>query len=283
MPQPTIPVTVCIPVLNEERNLPRCLEALGDSFAEIVVVDSGSRDRTREIATAAGATVLEFHWNGSFPKKRNWFLRNHTFTTPWVLFLDADELVTPAFLEELRAALPTGDRVGYWISFNNWFMGKPLRHGDIFRKLALIRHGSGEYERFPEQWWSHLDMEVHEHPVLEGPIGELKARLEHHDFRGIEHSIDKHNQYSTWEANRFLWLREAGPEHWTQLTTRQRFKYRYLDRFWLGWAYFLVGYIAKRGFLDGRVGWTFAAMKMRYFQDVRLKIRERLAERSGKV
>ena len=94
---PMLPVTVVIPVRNEERNLPGCLRALGKDFSEIVVVDSGSTDRTREIAEDGGAVVLDFNWDGKFPKKRNWALRHHEFQTPWVLFLDADEQVTPDF------------------------------------------------------------------------------------------------------------------------------------------------------------------------------------------
>ena len=141
-----LPVTVCIPVRNEERNLPGCLNALGKDFAAIVVVDSGSTDRTQEIAAEAGAVVLDFVWDGKFPKKRNWALRNYAFKTPWVLFLDADEQVTPAFVKELRGALAATPHAGFWISLTNWFMGHPLNYGDVFHKLALFRVGAGEYE-----------------------------------------------------------------------------------------------------------------------------------------
>jgi glycosyltransferase involved in cell wall biosynthesis len=268
-----LPVSICIPVRNEEVNLPRCLAALAD-FSEIVVVDSGSTDRTSEIARAAGATVLDFKWDGQFPKKRNWTLRNHHFTNPWVLFLDADECVTPAFLAELKSKLADTTNVGFWISFTNWFMGKPLRHGDVFRKLALFKIGAGEYEKFPENWWSHLDMEVHEHPVLTGQVGEISAPLEHHDYRGLKHYLTKHNEYSSWEANRFLWLREAPQEAWNALNSRQQFKYRHLHRWWLGWVYFVLSYFIKKGFLDGKAGYIFACMKRRYFSEVRLKIQE---------
>lgn len=273
-----LPVTVCIPVRNEELNLPACLEALDGHFARVVVIDSGSSDRTPEIARAAGATVLDFKWDGKFPKKRNWSLRNHSFTTPWVMFLDADERMTPAFLKELGTTLQETSHAGFWLSFDNWFMGRPLRHGDTFHKLALFRVGSGEYERFPEDFWSHLDMEVHEHPVLAGTTGEISARLEHHDYRGLKHYIAKHNEYSTWEANRYRWLKGAGNEEWSKLNRRQRFKYQNLARWWLGPLYFLVGYVAKRGFLDGAQGWTFNRLKMRYFDEIRLKIREQERE-----
>ncbi len=238
------------------------------------MVDSGSTDRTVELARAHGATVLEFRWNGDFPKKRNWFLRNHELKSQWVLFLDADERITPEVIQELALVLKSTRNSGFWVCFENWFMGKPLRHGDVFRKLAMFRHEAGEYEQFPEDHWSNLDMEVHEHPVIEGSLGEIEARLQHQDYRGITHYIGKHNEYSSWEARRFVWLQSAGEDAWGRLTQRQRFKYRYLDRFWLGCVYFLASYVGKCGFLDGRAGLVFALMKLRYFRDIHLKIQE---------
>ena len=85
-------LTIAIPVRNEERNLAGCLEAIGPDLARrIVVIDSGSTDKTTEIARNMGAEVVDFVWDGRFPKKRNWFLRNHPPTTKWIFFLDADE------------------------------------------------------------------------------------------------------------------------------------------------------------------------------------------------
>lgn len=274
-----LPVSVCIPVKNEAVNLPSCLELLKD-FDEVVVVDSGSTDRTVEIAEAAGATVLQFRWDGQFPKKRNWALRNHRFKHPWVLFMDADERMNVGFVEELRRTLPGTSHAGFWISFTNWFMGTPLRHGDVFHKLALFRVGAGEYERYPEDSWSHLDMEVHEHPVLSGTAGELQTRLEHYDYRGLKNYLARHNEYSSWEANRYLWLMKAGDDAWNALNTRQRFKYRHLEAWWLAWFYWAVSVWLKKGFLDGRTGLRFGALKRHYFQEIRLKIQE--ARRTGK-
>lgn len=276
--QARLPVSICIPVKNEALNLPECLAALGD-FDEVLVVDSGSDDGTVQIAEKAGARVLSFQWDGRFPKKRNWALRNYGFKHPWVLFLDADERMNPAFVNELRRILPGTSHAGFWISFTNWFMGGPLRHGDVFRKLALFRVGAGEYERFPENAWSHLDMEVHEHPVLEGTVCELQTRLEHHDYRGLKNYLARHNEYSSWEANRFLWLQSAGADAWLTLNRRQRFKYRHLDSWWLGWFYWFVSVWLKRGFLDGRNGFRFGMLKRRYFEEIRLKIEE--ARRTG--
>jgi hypothetical protein len=158
-------------------------------------------------------------------------------------------------------------------------MGVPLHHGDVFRKLALVRVGSGEYERFPEAAWTKLDMEVHEHPVLNGTAGEFKTRLEHHDFRGLKNYLDRHNEYSSWEACRFQWLQTALATDWAALNRRQRFKYQNIHRWWFASFYWFVVLALKQGFRDGVAGWSLAGMKRRYFQEVRLKILE--AQRSA--
>ena len=278
---PSLPISVCIPVRNEEKNLGACLAALGD-FDEIVVVDSGSEDRTVEIALAAEAKVLQFQWDGKFPKKRNWALRNHPFKHPWILFLDADERLNPDFVKELRSTIPGTTHHGFWISFTNWFMGSALHHGDVMRKLALFRADAGEYEQFPENSWSNLDMEVHEHPVLKGTVGILQTRLEHHDFRDLKSYLSRHNEYSSWEARRFLWLHDADDEAWASLNPRQKFKYRHLGKWWFAWFYWLISVIGKGGLLDGRPGLTLAKMKRRYFDEIRLKILESRQDRNSR-
>ena len=282
-------ITVVIPVKNEAKNLLRCIEAVR-SMGPVLVVDSGSTDNTPEVAKSAGAEVLDFQWNGQFPKKRNWTLRNYDFKTEWVLFLDADEFVSSAFIDELHSAIENTEHVGFWLNFENYFMGKLLKHGDPMRKLALFRVGAGEYERIDEDGWSHLDMEVHEHPVLNGSVGEIKAPIQHNDFRGLKHYIAKHNEYSSWEASRYLRLsgsegvpsaatrpgagRTGSSVEWQGLTDRQKKKYRNLAKWWFAPAYFLATYIFKKGFLDGAVGFHFALAKAIYFYQIRLKIME---------
>lgn len=273
----SLDVTVVIPVKNEARNLPHCLSCL-KAFDRIVVVDSGSTDATCEIAEAAGAEVLRFTWNGQFPKKRNWVLRHYSFQTDWVLFLDADEFVTEAFVRELEVTLASTECEGFWLNYERWFLGRVLRYGDEFIKLALFRVGAGEYERIEEDHWSHLDMEIHEHPVLAGPTGVLRAPIEHNEYRGLPHYIAKHNEYSSWEAARTLELLSAGVESaaWQQLTARQQKKYRHIAKWWAAPVYFLRAYFLKKGFLDGAVGFHFALMKTIYFYQIRLKIKEQL-------
>lgn len=268
-----LPITVVIPTKNEERNLLRCLDQLR-AFEAVVIVDSGSTDATGAIACEYGFPVVTFVWSGGFPKKRNWMLLNHRFETPWVLFLDADEMVTPEFVAATRKALAATNHAGFWLTYRTHFMGQLLSHGVPQRKLALMRVGTGLYERIQDPGWSDLDMEVHEHPQLEGSIGVISAPLDHIDFRGVEHFIARHNAYSNWEARRYLSLRADTPAVWKALTARQKLKYLLLKRSWFAPVYFLGTYLLMLGFLDGVAGFDYALMKMNYFQQIRLKIAE---------
>ena len=269
-------LTIAIPVRNEERNLAGCLEAIGPDLARrIVVIDSGSTDKTAEIARSMGAEVVDFNWDGRFPKKRNWFLRNHTPTTKWVFFLDADEYLTADFKAELRKILqdPQANQVGYWLSYTIYFLGKQLKGGYPLRKLALFQVGAGEYERIDEDQWSKLDMEVHEHPVLTGETGVIQSKIDHQDFRGVSHYVLKHNEYAGWEAARFLKTNSASvSDKWTW---KQRLKYRLMQSIWIGPAYFCGSFFLLGGFRDGARGLAFAILKMSYFTQVYCKIREK--------
>lgn len=265
-------LTIAIPVKNEATNLLGCLQSIGDDFAEeIVILDSGSTDTTLDIANTWGAKTLHFQWNGQFPKKRNWFLRNHTPKTKWVLFLDADEYLTPAFKEALAQALQDESKVGYWLHYTIYFMGEKLKGGYPLKKLALFRVGAGEYERIDEEAWSKLDMEIHEHPILEGSVGTVKEKIDHRDFRGISHYIVKHNEYSSWEAARFL---KTAKENNQQLTWKQKLKYALIRSPLIGPIFFLGSYVLMGGFRDGARGFVFALFKMDYFTQIFAKIKE---------
>ncbi|MCF0189847.1 MAG: glycosyltransferase family 2 protein [Marinilabiliaceae bacterium] len=276
-----IPVTIVIPVKNEERNLPECLSRL-DDFDEIVVVDSHSTDATKTIAEERGCRYVDFSWNGQFPKKRNWTLRNVPLRNEWVFFLDADEFVTPKFVSELRRVLTRGTEcVGFWVNYTNDFMGKELKHGAAMPKLPLFRKSAGEYEFIDEKRWSHLDMEIHEHPILNGKIGEIKSPIVHREFKGLNHYIQKHNEYSDWEARRFIEKKESGSAT-GELSFRQKVKYSLLDCWMCAPLYFLYSYFYKLGFLDGTMGFIYAAYKMQYFFNVKAKIYEFKKEAKGK-
>lgn len=263
-----IPVTVVVPVKNEEQNLPACLAAL-ERFHSVVVVDSGSDDRTLEIADNWGAEILQFKWDGRFPKKRNWTLRNYNFQTDWVIFLDADEVVDDLFCSELSRAIEETDNDGFWLNYTNYFMGSTLKHGVPQKKLACFKHQAGEYERIDEEGWSSLDMEVHEHPVLTGSVGEIKTPIDHRDFRGIARFLQRHIDYAKWEASRYMQLKSKIEYKSAVLTSRQLFKYKNIEKFWFAWFYFFYTYFGKLGFLDGRAGYHYASYKKWYFRTVR--------------
>src|SRR5580698_8637880 len=166
-----LPVSVIIAARNEAHNLPRCLEALRD-LGEIYVIDSQSGDATPEIARSFGAKVVQFHYQGGWPKKRQWAMETLPLAFDWILLLDADESLTPELTEEIRRAIQNPDITGYYIALRMYFLGRALRYSDAsFWKLALLRRGKGRCRcRRKEQDASMADMEVHEHVVAEGAI-----------------------------------------------------------------------------------------------------------------
>ena len=147
-------------------------------------------------------------------------------------------------------------------------MGRMLRHGDVMRKTAILRLGTGEYEKIDEHGWSKLDMEIHEHLQVEGEIGVIKARLEYHDKRSLESYYKKHEEYVNWESNRY----KALQGDFSKLTDRQNTKYRLILKPWFGFAYFCACYFLKGGILDGKPGYVFARSKWKYFANIRRKI-----------
>ncbi len=277
-----LPITVVIPVKNEERNLARCLPALV-RFRHVIVVDSMSSDRTAEVARSFSAEVIQFEWNGKFPKKRNWILINRKLPTEWVLFLDADEILTDAFCHELELVLSQGKCDGYWLRYTNYFLGKKLRFGVPQRKLALFRVGAGLYEAVDEEKWSHLDMEVHEHPVIKGVVDEIKSPIEHNDYNGLTRFLDRHVEYVCWEARRVENMRSRGNAADENLTFRQSFKYRHIDAWWYPWIYFIYSYIVRGGFRDGAPGFYYAFFKLWYFVAIRLEVLDDRDRNVGRV
>lgn len=263
-----VPITVVVSVKNEELNLRSCLKML-ERFDQIIVVDSGSTDETTTIATSMGAEVIQFQWNGKFPKKRNWTLKNGNIKNEWVLFLDADEFVSEDFIDEIAAKIKDVNYNGFTIQFQNYFMGKKLKYGYGFKKSALFRRSKGVYEKIDEDLWSHLDMEVHEHPIIEGKVGVINTKVVHKDFKNLDHYIAKHNAYSTWEAHRYLQLQHDKNSH---LSLNQKIKYCLLNTGLLPGVYFIGAYFLKLGFLDGKEGFYLARFKSHYFFQIQTKI-----------
>lgn len=262
-----VPVSVLVPVRNEAANLPRCLASVAWA-AELWVVDSRSTDATAEIAARHGARVVQFEFNGTWPKKKNWALENLPFAHEWVFILDADEVLPAAAEAEFRAivAAPASDVAGYWINRRFHFMGRWLRHAYYPNwNLRLFRHVLGRYEKITGAATESGDNEVHEHVVVRGRTARLHCEMDHYAFPSIAAFVEKHNRYSNWEA-RVALERESGATELqlAEVGWRRRVKHavrRLPLRPWLRFAYV---YFWQRGFLDGAEGYTFARLHAFY-------------------
>ena len=237
---------------NEERNLGRTLESVkplvADGRGEIIVVDSGSTDRTVEISEIYGAKVFLEEWKG-FAAQKNSALDKAS--GDWILSLDADEEVEPTLAEEIghyilgRARESTQDGVpnrtialiattitGLWIPRKNHFLGLWIKHGGYWpdRKLRLFRRGAARFE----------NRLVHEDVKLEGQAHELNGALLHHSYPTVSDYIEHMNRYSTLGAEMVV---AKGPVHFTAINLTLR-----------PLATFIYNYLLRLGFLDGKPG-----------------------------
>lgn len=258
-----VPISILVPIKNEAANLPRCLSSV--SWAdEIWVVDSHSADGSQEIAENFGAKVVQFDFNGRWPKKKNWALENLPFKHEWVFILDADE-VLPSSAESEVAAIVTGAGLGcdgYWINRRFMFMGRWLKHAYYPNwNLRLLRHRLGRYEKLTDADTASGDNEVHEHIVIQGRTGRLRSEMDHYAFPDIGTFVEKHNRYSNWEACVALDRRLSSSGAHLQSARvgwRRRLKVWSLRLPGRPFLRFCYVYFWQRGFLDGRAGFYFA-------------------------
>ena len=278
-PAVQLPVTVIVAARNEAHNLPRCLESLR-SAGEVYVIDSQSSDETVEIARAYGAKVVQFHYRGGWPKKRQWALDTLPLACNWVFLVDADEALTPELEQEIRQAIQNPAFEGYHVGLRMHFLGRELRHsGASFYKLSLFRRGKGHFEcRLKDQDNSMCDMEVHEHVVVEGKTGKLKNPLQHHNVDSLSRYIQKHDEYSNWEAR--VWLNgETGGELAASPFGTQAQRRRWLKKKFFGIPgspvlFFLYKYVVRLGFLDGIPGLIYCGLQGIQFFHIKAKIHE---------
>ena len=282
---PALPVSVIIPARNEARNLPRCLASLGD-VGEVYLLDSQSTDDTVRIAQSYGARVVQFHYRGGWPKKRQWAMDTLPLAYDWVLLLDADEVLTPELSAEIQRAIQDPHFDGYYISLEMHFLGRRLRHsGAGFWKLSLFRKGRGRYEcRLSDQDKNMADMEVHEHVIVDGATRQLRKPLVHHNVESLDRYIQKHNEYSNWEAR--VWLdgnrddEEIQPAlYGTQAQRRRWLRRRLLEMPGSPMFFFLYKYLVRLGFLDGVPGLIYCTFQGVQFFHIKAKIYEIRASR----
>lgn len=269
-------VEVVMIVRDEVVNLPHSLGSVVGWADRVHVVDSGSTDGSVELARSLGAEVTFKEWLG-YARQKNWALEHLPLSSDWILILDADEAVLPELRDELlavaaRASAEPGEQ-GYWINRYFVFLGRRIRHCGYYPSwnLRFFRRGRARYE----------EREVHEHMVVDGATGRLRGHLEHHDRRGLEAYMAKHNRYSTLEAREIVRLRRgeataAGARGLGGPIARRRwFKERIYPRLPARWLFrFLHMYVLRLGFLDGLAGWRFCLFISSYELLIDLKVVE---------
>jgi glycosyltransferase involved in cell wall biosynthesis len=267
-----IPASVIVLTFNEEENITQCLDSVV-WCDDVVVLDSLSTDHTREIAIAKGARVIERHFD-NYANQRNYALKEVKYKYPWVLMLDADELVTEELRQEIESVLSANDKdvTLYRMRRKDYFMGSWLKHSTNYSSLwfgRLLRLGRVWVERF-------INEEYH----TDGETRSMKSALVHYPFsKGISYWVEKHNRYSTMEAelivngniNNWRWreLFDSDP-----VSRRKGLK---------GLAYNLPGrplvmffgrFFVTGGILDGRAGLMFCILKTFYEYLIDCKVRE---------
>ncbi|MBI5284567.1 MAG: glycosyltransferase family 2 protein [Chloroflexi bacterium] len=262
-------VTVIIPTRDEALHIARCVDS-ARALGRVVVVDCGSVDGTREIAAAHGAQVVEHAWEGHAGQK-NWALRHLDIATEWVLFLDADEYLTPEAVEEMRASVVDAAVAGFYLARRYIFLGKELKHAWWYpdHQLRLFRRHGARCE----------NVQVHEHMIVDGAARPLRAAIMHENLKGLSAFVERHNRYSDLEAAELANPaadRKRGSFTGSWAERRRALK----DRVWFrvplrplarfAWLYFV-----KRGFLDGRRGLLFCSLIAMYEFLIDVKLMER--------
>jgi glycosyltransferase involved in cell wall biosynthesis len=276
-------ISVLVLTKNEEQDLPGCLASVAWSD-DVHVLDSMSTDRTVELAREHGAQVTERAFD-NWAAHQNWALTNVPFRHPWVFYIDADERVTPELREAMQTAVHTpGEAVAFQVERRDFLMGTWLRHVQVSAfYMRLFRPEKMRYERL-----------VNPVSIPSGPVGRVRGYLDHFPFsKGISHWITRHNSYSTFEAQQMIEDLRAGREGGAEVSLmaaffekdfhRRRYHQKALFYRLPGrpFAKFLLLYVAKRGFLDGRAGLTYSVLQSVYEYFIVLKTRELRGRASG--
>ncbi len=263
-------LTIVVLTRDEERDLPRCLKSL-QGWGEVVVLDSGSTDATCEIARGAGARVLSHPFAG-FGTQRNWALDYAAIATPWVLFLDADEVATPAFRAAVDSAIAgAGPAVaGFHCCWRTLLGGRWLKRCDSFPKwqFRLLRAGRA---RFIDS--GHGQKEG----AVDGETGFVRMPYDHHAFsKGWSHWLEKHNGYSSQEARERLHSEAPARDIFSPDPSRRNRALKPLVSRLPGWPLlrFLHMYLFRLGFIEGRPGLDYCVNMAFYEHLIRLKMDE---------
>jgi glycosyltransferase involved in cell wall biosynthesis len=228
-----VSLTAVIITRDEESTIGACLDSV--SFAdEIVIVDSGSTDRTVEIASGNGARVIHQDWLGYGAQKR---FAVRKASHEWVLCIDADERVSPELRASIERAMQAPQFKAYEFPRRNRFLGRWLRHGEGYPDLSLRL-----FDRRHGQW---SDDAVHEKVLCEGPVGRLDGDLLHESAEVLSSYLAKQNKYTLLQAEA-LWQAGEVAQPWKIVVSPV--------------VRFLKFYIVRLGFLDGWAGLVHIAI-----------------------
>lgn len=254
--------SVLVLTLNEEANLPACLESVC-GLDDVVVVDSGSTDRTREIAEAAGARVLVNPFE-SFAQQQNWALDNAEFRHRWVFYLDADERLTPQLRDEMSlvARDEAETRVAFYAGRRNFFRGRWLRFAMPAGNILRFFRTRGV--RFEQRGHGPV-------PTINGEHGYLNHRFDHHNFsKGVVEWLERHARYARQEAGETIRAIGDRPlrlqnffaaDRQTRRAELKNLALRLPGRPLVKFCYL---YVLRLGVLDGRAGFTYCVLQAIY-------------------
>jgi glycosyltransferase involved in cell wall biosynthesis len=280
-------VSVLILTKNEAQDLPGCLESVA-WCDDVHVLDSGSDDDTCDIAAKRGAHVARKTYvdssklfGGDEAAHRNWSLRNTPFKYPWVFLLDADERVTADLAQAILAVVQApGEHVAFRVRRRDFLLNTWLKHVQASPYyLRLFRPEKLRYERL-----------INPVTIADGPVGELLGYLDHYPFsKGTSYWLSRHNAYSTLEAQQIAANRRGRIDHsWWRAFTSRDFHERRFHQKELFYrlplrplAKFVILYILKGGFLDGRAGFRYAVLQAFYEYMIVLKVKELAARETA--
>lgn len=269
-PVPRVAVSCVVLTLNEEKNVPAVLSSLGPAD-QVVVVDSGSTDGTVALASEHGAEVLDTEWRG-YARQRNWALVHPAVRNSWVFFVDADEQMSADAWAEVSAFLenPSGHRAADFRRSVRLF-GKELKHGG-FNSARVTRLLHRDYCKY-------ADRPVHEHAIVSGSTHHMTAPLLHYDHKPFSAWLERHNRYSTLEAQARLHPPQSAPrgsagvKQWIRTHLWQRLPARPV-------LLFLYVYVIRLGFLDGQAGLRIAALYG--FQELSIQVKLEELRKDGR-
>lgn len=265
-------LAVIVLTLDEERNLPACLQSLDGLDVEIFVVDSGSVDDTVRIAKEAGGHVCHHEFE-NYAAQRNWAFENLPIKSPWTLCLDADERLTPELREEIAARISHSDGGpdGYMMKRRTYFLGKWIRYGGQYPAyhLRLFKTGKGRCE----------DRLYDQHFLVDGRVASLKNDYVDIITADLSSWIDRHNRWATLEASEILAQKSRQqplqekvvvPDLFGTPIQRKRFLrsivYQNFPLFLRPFLFWVYGYVLRLGFLDGMPGLIFHTLQRFWFR-----------------